>query len=243
MNLGIYPDKSFSEDIKVFKEKLEHKEPFTFSKFADGEWFAMRNITVYNNEFQFSKSREHAEARKDLINAFQFCHPNYYVGISCPCCQGSAFEDMKEYSNQADARLTWANMWVNSNYKYFLSDILPLFSNYKVALVAHKDSNLDNLPFRDSIKAFYPIDKDAWVVNQDEVVTLKRRIAKEKMKGWLFLFCCGPFGNILAHRLTECDEENTYLDIGSTLNPFLGTEGFRRAYFDNHENMKPCIWR
>ena len=243
MDLGIYPDKSFSEDIKVFKEKLEKKKTFTFSKFADGEWFAMRNTLLNNNEFQFSRSKEHAQARIRLINAFQFCHPNYYVGISCPCCQGSAFEAMKEYSGQDDERLTWANMWVNSNYKYFLSDIVPLFSNYKVALVAHKDSNLDNLPFRDSIKAFYPIDKDAWVVNQDEAVTLKRRIEKENMKGWLFLFCCGPFGNILAHKLTAFNDENTYLDVGSTLNPFLGTEGFRRTYFNNHENMKPCIWR
>ena len=243
MDLGIYPDKSFSEDIKVFKEKLENKQSFTFSKFADGEWFAMTGTPVNNNEFQFSKREEHTKASRRLIDAFQFRHPNYYVGISCPCCQGSAFEAMRDYSGQEDEHLTWANMWVNSNYKYFLSDIVPLFSNYKVALVARRGSKLESLPFRDSLKEFYPIDKDAWVVNQDEVLTLKRHIEKERRRGWLFLFCCGPFGNILAHNLTDFNDENTYLDIGSTLNPFLGTEGFRIDYCNTHQTMKPCIWR
>lgn len=241
MNLGIYPDKSFLGDIKVFKEKLENKETFTFSKFADGEWFVMKNTPLNNNEFQFSNSQEHTVARELLIDSFKFNHPKYNVGISCPCCQGTAFEDMKEYSGQPEERLTWANLWVNSNYKYYLSDILPLFNNYDVALVAHKDSNLDNLPFRP--KVFCPIDKDAWVVNQDKIEKLKNLIEEENMKGWLFLFCCGPFGNILAHKLTEFNDNNTYLDVGSTLNPFLGTEGFRRSYFARHESLSPCVWR
>jgi len=47
----------------------------------------------------------------------------------------------------------------------------------------------------------------------------------------IFLFCCGPFGNILCHRLTEANENNTYLDIGSTLNPFLQSAGFERDYY------------
>jgi hypothetical protein len=47
----------------------------------------------------------------------------------------------------------------------------------------------------------------------------------------IFLFCCGPFGNIIAHRLTEHNDKNTYLDIGSTLNPYLKSEGFKRDYY------------
>jgi hypothetical protein len=197
MSFGIYPNKTFSKDITVLKDKLEKKEHFTFSKFADGEWAVMKNSQLNNNEFQYTNSQGHMKARELLIDSFKYQHSNYHVGISCPCCQGRAFEDMKEYSGQPEERLTWANLWVNSNYKYYLSDILPLFNNYNVALVAHKDSNLDNLPFMP--KVFCPIDKDAWVVNQDKVEKLKNLIEEENMEGWLFLFCCGPFGNILAH--------------------------------------------
>lgn len=241
MSFGIYPNKVFSKDIVVLKEKLENKENFTFSKFADGEWSVMKNNRLNNNEFQYTNSQEHTKARELLIDSFKYQHPNYHVGISCPCCQGNAFEEMRDYSEQPTERLTWANLWVNSNYKYYLSDILPLFSNYDVGIVAHRSSNLDNLPFNPRL--FCAIDKDAWVVNQDKIDVLKDVITKENMRGWLFLFCCGPFGNILAHKLTEHCPENIYLDIGSTLNPFLGTEGFRRSYFSKHESLSPCIWR
>ena len=241
MTFGIYPNKTFSEDIVVLKNKLENKEHFTFSKFADGEWAVMKDSPLNNNEFKYTNSQEHTKAREFLIESFKFQHPNYHVGISCPCCQGNAFEEMRDFSEQSLDKLTWANLWVNSNYKYYLSDIVPLFNNYNVALVAHKDSNVNNLPF--TPKLFCAIDKDAWVVNQDKVDILKNIIDEDNMEGWLFLFCCGPFGNILAHKLTEHNARNTYLDIGSTLNPFLETEGFRRSYFARHEQLSPCVWR
>ena len=51
--LGIHPNKYFSEDIKCFERKLDKKESFTFSKFADGEWAVMQNKVLNNNEFQY----------------------------------------------------------------------------------------------------------------------------------------------------------------------------------------------
>jgi hypothetical protein len=239
--LGIHPNKYFSEDIKCFERKLDKKEPFTFSKFADGEWAVMQNKVLNNNEFQYVNSQEHVRARELLIDSFKYQHPNYHVGISCHCCQGTAFEDMQKFCEQPKERLTWANLWVNSNYDYYLRDIVPHFLQYNVVLVANENSTLDQLPFKP--KFFCPISADAWVRNQDKIEDLKALIDGEKMEGWLFLFCCGPFGNILAHQLTEHSSKNTYLDVGSTLNPFLETEGFRRSYFAKHTQMIPCTWR
>jgi hypothetical protein len=238
MNLGLPPDKLFSEDIKVFRDKLEKRESFTFSKFADGEWLVMEDKPLNNNEFSFYGE---TQARDTLIEAFQFKHPQYYVGISCPCCQGQGtFEVMKKFSGQPEERLTWANLWVNTNYQYYLDEILPLYSTYNTVLVAHKNSNLQGLPFVPTY--FVGVDKNAWINNVGLIDELKELTEKESMKGWLFLFCCGPFGNILSHQLTQHNSNNTYLDIGSTLNPMLGTEGFRRDYFARHQSMRPCVW-
>ena len=242
-DLGVYPNKYFDKDIRVFRKKLKDKEVFTFSKFADGEWAAMQSVRLNNNEFRFVNSQEHLIARDLLVKAFRFQHPNYYVGVSCPCCQGNNFEKMLEYSEQPIEKLTWANLWVNSNYKYYKRYVVPLFKQYKTVLVANKDSNIENLPKGFKPEIFCPIEKDAWVVSRDKIDDMKKAIDDNNMEGWLFLFCAGPFGNILAHQLTDYCDKNTYLDIGSTLNPFLGTEGFRRSYFKNHKELKPCIWR
>jgi len=232
--------KTFRSDIEKFKTKIANKENFTFSKFADGEWAVMQNKFLNNNEFQYVNGEEYVKARELLIDSFKYQNSNYYVGISCPCCQGVAFEEMKNFCGQPQERLTWANLWVNSNYQYYLDNIVPLYSAYNIVLVANKNSKLDLLPFKPNI--FCPISKNAWVEDISKIDVLKNEISKNNMKGWLFLFCCGPFGNILAHQLTEFNNENTYLDVGSTLNPFLTTEGFRRSYFSKHKMMEPCIW-
>jgi hypothetical protein len=67
---------------------------------------------------------------------------------------------------------------------------------------------------------------------------------KNGLNNTIFLFCCGPFGNILCKALTEFNDQNTYLDIGSTLNPFLGTAGFDREYYmgDNMYSRLTCSW-
>jgi hypothetical protein len=43
------------------------------------------------------------------------------------------------------------------------------------------------------------------------------------VRGWLFLFCSGALGTILAHQMYAFCPENTYLDIGSSLDPYLYT--------------------
>lgn len=59
----------------------------------------------------------------------------------------------------------------------------------------------------------------------------------------LYLLCAGPFGNILSHNLWSNNKNNTYLDIGSTLNPYLETEGFKRGYLYGSDDVnKVCNW-
>ena len=237
--VGIYPDKNFARDIQILHKAIAEKQPFTLSKFADGEWMVMENQDLDNREFQFRQGPEFTRARDALIDSFQYQHPQYYVGISCPCCQGENFERMIKFSKQPKERLTWANIWVNTNYGYFLGNILQEFKNYEVHLVANQAGHFGNIPF--PVKKTWLVSNNAWVEDWDMIENLCKAAKSEK--GALFLFCCGPFGNILAHKLTEASDKNTYLDIGSTLNPFLKAEGFKRGYFNSWKSRNPCTWR
>lgn len=244
MHLTLQPNKCFEQDIIAFKFKLKCGINFSFSKYADGEWAVIKNSDINNTEFWFDSSNLIDTLKRDkLIESFQFQHPQYYVGISCPCCQGlEVFKAMKVMSGQPDKRLTWANLWVNKNYQYYSSDIIPLFAQKKVILYCHKNGNINNLPFQ-PIKVF-PIGNNAWDSNWNLIEKSKQYISKHKIEDHLFLFCCGPFGNILCHQLTEFNDKNTYLDIGSTLNPFLKSEGFVRDYYieGSYFSQQQCVW-
>tara|TARA_Y100000114_G_C11762990_1_gene331014 strand:+ start:6475 stop:7209 length:735 start_codon:yes stop_codon:yes gene_type:complete len=234
---------NYNEDIKVFYEKIKNKEKFAFSKYADGELHIFANAPVNNGEFWFNPQSDHFYRQK-MIESIKYEDENYYVGISCPCCIGgsAAHQYMKSLSARREEKLTWANLFVNSNYDFYLKNIVPLYSDYEVYLVSNDASNLDNLPF--NVKKHFMIGKNAWVENYDLIDEISEFIKINDIQNSLFLFCAGPFGNLLSSRLHKANKSNTYLDIGSTLNPLLlGEEGKNRDYLKGINDINTsCVW-
>jgi hypothetical protein len=225
------PNKSYCSDIQILKDSIESGENISFSKFCDGEWAVMQNSSINNKEFWFNADDvADQDKRSQLIKAFKYKDDRYFVGITCTNVFGvDTHRAMKAMCGQDEDHLTWADIWVNSNYKYYLNEILPLFSKRTVILFCNKKGNVNNLPFTPYM--VFPVENNAWAYNWDIIDTAKKIITNNKLKNILFLFCCGPFGNILCHQLTEHCKDNTYLDIGSTLNPFLQSAGFERDYY------------
>ena len=244
MEFTTHPNKDYASDIRVLYEALYNEEVFSFSKFCDGEWAVLENRGVDNSEFWFDPEKEEdANKRQQLVDAFQFKHKNYYVGISCPGVFGlETHNKMKEMCGQPKERLTWADVWVNSNYGFYLQFIVPLFRNKKTVLYCNEKSNLEGLPFEPS--KVFNISYNAWENDWGLIEESKRFIEDNDIEDHIFLFCCGPFGNILCHQLTEFNDKNTYLDIGSTLNPFLRSAGFERDYYmgDTYFSRLSGVW-
>jgi hypothetical protein len=226
------PNKNYQQDIVILKEAIQNRERITFSKFCDGEWAVLQNNHIDNKEFNFDPSTD-AFKRKKLLDAFQYNNDRYFVGITCVNVFGiETHRRMKMISGLPEDRLTWADIWVNSNYIYFVNEIIPLFKNRDVVLFCNKRGKIENLPFVPY--ALFPVENNAWQYNWDYIDSAKTLLTKLKSQGvedLLVLFCCGPFGNILAYELTKDCPYNTYLDIGSTLNPWLQSEAFKRDYY------------
>lgn len=229
--------KEFKEEFFKIYDRLKVGKKFSFGKFADGEWEAICGRELNNNEFS-SDSRTPPSCRARLTDALRYKHDDYYVGVCCSCCNGDRAKLMRDLSEQNIDNLTFANVFVNANYPFFRSLMIPEFSRHKIHLVAHESSNVKELPFE--VEKFYPIKRNAWVENIDIV----DEIISSKPSDKVFLFCCGPLGNILSHELHLSNKSNTYLDIGSTLNPWLKSEGFARDYYSMQSGFatKTCSW-
>jgi hypothetical protein len=231
-------DKPFSEEIKKFHKKLVDGENFSIARFGDGEMMALRGETVVSGCGEWNTNgvdpRYH-DARILLNAAYTYQDPGYYVGIVCPCCQGQEnFKKMKYGSGQPESNLTYANLFVNTNYPFFLNQFIPEFQKRKIVLVANETSRLDRLPFTGR---FVSVKYNAWIENQDLVnwdISGERDI--------VFLFACGPLGKILAQQWWSQNKNNTYLDIGSTLYPWLGSDLNIRTYYQQGWSGNPCYW-
>ncbi len=225
------PNKNYKQDIKILHDALESNKHISFSKFCDGEWAVMTNMPIDNKEFKFNPNNESDQRkRKLLIEAFTYNNPRYYVGITCVKVFGlDVHTNMKALCNRTEDKITWADIWVNSNYQYYVENIIPIYRKRNVVLFCNERGNVNNLPFTPQ-KTFF-VANNAWQDSFHVLNDAKTFIRSEKISDHLFLFCCGPFGNILCHQLTELEPSNTYLDIGSTLNPLLKSAGFERDYY------------
>ena len=227
--------KDYKKEIEFFYNKILNGDKFALSKFADGEWGAIKGTSFFpaNGEWEANGNHPLFElARKELIESIQYKHSNYYVAI-CPC-----YKEAIEFSGQDESQITYANIFVNSNYSYFKEKYVPLFSERDIHLITHKNTNLENLPFK--VEKFYPIEYNAWVLNRE----LPEIILDSNPKDKLFLFAAGSFANILAYKLWKNNKHNTYLDIGSTLNIWTKIELLKRDYYMGNKELEnlccPC---
>lgn len=234
--------KLFSEEIEKFYLMLHDRQNFALARYGDGEMMAMRGETIASGYGEWNTNGadpRYEVARRLLYNSFTYIDPKYYVGIVCPCCQGDEnFYNMKAVSCQFEENLTYANVFVNSNYGFFIEKFIPLFQNRDIVLVAHESSQVQNLPFSGE---FYPVKYNAWIEN----VTLIEEIKTRNFRNKLFLFACGPLGKILAQQLWHHNKENSYLDVGSTLHPWLQSDRNIRGYYQTDDvfyKTKICNW-
>jgi hypothetical protein len=229
--------KIFRTEIESMFNRLKSRQPFAFSKYADGEWAILADQSISNGEFSYFSEMDYPY-RNALLQSFCFLDKDYYVGVSCPCCQGVHHYHMVNSSGQFNSNLTFANIFVNSNFPYYLENFIPEYSNWDIHLVANERSKVENLPFK--VEQFYPVANSSYKNNYD----LIGKIKEKNLKGKLFLFACGPFGNMLAHQLWDHNKNNTYLDIGSTLNSWTMSAGFKRDYLDvgSIYRNRTCVW-
>lgn len=241
--------KTFGNDFDKFLKKIENDEPFSITRFGDGELSiiegrALNLLNKGNGEFAYDPQNEkYDKSKKMLSKSFTYTDKEYNVGVSCKCCVGETkYKYMKELSKQNEENLTWANIFVNSNYTRFVNEIIPALKGKKLCLICHESSNTHNLPFDVENGMIYKVKTDAWLYNLDLIDDLKDKIVADNLEGVIFLVSAGPFANILVQQLHEFNNKNTYLDIGSVLDIELGLP-VTRGYLRGAPTLnKVCVW-
>lgn len=229
---------SFKEDLELILKKVKSRKPFSFSKYADGEYKILINQAITNCDgWTFEPIKDMVE-HKMLLESFLYSHENYYVGINCSCCQPNSHVEWMRSVVRSE-NVTWANLFVNSNYNFFVDNFFPEFNKWEndVIFVGHKNGLSKQLPFKTN--HYIPIDIGYWKEpHVSQIINSLSRMSINK-SGQLFLFSAGPLGNILAHQLHKKNPNNTYMDIGSTINPWI--VGNNRGYLRGN-SKKVCIW-
>lgn len=256
--------KNFEDDFYKLLTLLKAGEPFAFNRFSDGELYIFQNKelildarqvkigdqvvgSVYHEEdFKRFHPEEHAFYRDRLVDSFKFTGRNYFKGLSCRCCVGDEnFQWQLDFHGEYDDNFTWANLLVNGNYPKFIREMYPVFNDYKTVFICNKKNDLSVLPF---VVKDFRVGYNAMVNDYGLIEVIKNWIDENKVEGHLFLFSATSFSKMAIHQLYEHCDRNTYLDVGTTLNPFMNMR-LDRTYLKSFwlgekgkDLNKICIW-
>jgi len=264
--------KDFHKDFDHILELLKKGENFAFTRFSDGELFVLRNQTVVlasdhyitgnvygPNKYTEEEYKEfypelHQKQREKLIDCYLHNQHNYFKGI-CTATDGHVgienFRWMIKFHGGDHENLTFSNLLINANYKRFVHDIMPLLHNKKIIYVVNKAAKTENLPFK-LVKKF-EIGTNCMVNDYGVTEDIKKYIQENNIVDHVVLCSAATLSNFIIYECFKDNSNNTYLDIGSCLNPMLGLEGWKytrgylthfwlnsNSHYGNQVDIWPC---
>ncbi len=207
-----------SDEYDKFMNDIENGRNFALIRCGDGEYSLMNGLQVHAQENWFAPSRM-TRLGKAIRESIEYSSGNYYYGISCPCCDPKAyFWYTKNVGNINN--ITFANLWVNCNYRKFTNDFPKLkrdailIANYRA-----KDKPIGNL----NILKHYPVSDDCVGFWEEEGDRFIESIINDfgNRNDLLYVVAAGPMSCPIIQKLHENNPNNCYVDFGSCIDPWF----------------------
>jgi len=203
-------DKEFLYEIC---EKLRDQVPFAFSRFGDGEWLAISQtrpdgVNCDGNKFYADLGKR----LEEIVSKKQ----DYYIGHQNVNAKDSGINYWRRIS------FNYLQDWVNSDIFHELSEmqgldyIFDLLNSVHVVYIGNE--SLSPLPFVDEfIEIPY---NNVWDDYDNVLNKIKNKINDDIHK--TFLLSAGMACEVFVHDLWNFNKNNTYIDIGSVFDPYVG---------------------
>lgn len=214
----------FFNDFNYFWDMIEKGENFTFSRYADGEVMLMSGKQVNTSTQAYRVDNWSApsgitKVGKELLDSLNHTEKNYFYGISSKTDNINDYLYLKKNIKQKEENISFVNLWINANYKKSIEKYKTL--NRPVTLICNYNAEKDNFPF--NVNTIIPFPDNCieyWETNSDSFVdTLINQVGEKQNE--LFFISCGPVSEIIIHKLYSHNPNNTYIDVGSSIDEFV----------------------
>ena len=207
---------STTHDTEVIKflNFLKEGTPFAFARFNDGE---MGGIEKVGTAIARHDQIVNKELQDKLIEALQHQQENYWVGIVCSECYPHFKELSDKYTDDTYEYFTQACVLTNRNWLKFIQEFPKVIPDNK--LIWYGGNNQDVQKLND-IGIFPKLiihtkTQDSW----SEYEKIKET-SKEFADGDVVCMSIGPLSRVLAAEWFNEYTNVTFIDIGSTFDPF-----------------------
>lgn len=241
--------KDFKNEFTKFANKIIRKENFTLLRYGDGEVYLMRGQAIGQGTQAYIMDGWSCDAKpyrlgEDLIKAAQLDDPRVFYGVPAPSQRFGEYLYLKELAKVPEENFTFADIWVNSNYRAFKKIILEgnidpvvLIANEEIQKNIH-DKMLGSL----KIASFLGVPSDCanFYETNKEVLCSLLDMYKD-YNNTVFFVSAGPMAEAIIYYLFINNPNNIYIDVGSAIDE-LGKKRITRGYIgdnDSHSNYTP----
>ena len=160
---------------------------------------------------------QHQFYREKLIDSFKHNQENYFKGI----CTSSDGHVGKE-------NFDWMVKFHGGDHESLS------FANREILYVVNGLANTSKLPFEVSKR--FEIGSNCMIENYDTSEAVKKYIKDNNIQDAIILCSAASLSNFIIYEGFKENQNNTFLDIGSCLNPLLDLEGWRytRGYLTGY---------
>lgn len=238
--------KDFKNEFDRIINLIETKEPLVFVRYGDGETILMDGGEISTGTQAFTVDKWSSKVGQTklgsrLKESLKHTEKEWIYGIPCECCNNACKMRILKQLNVSSDQVTYANLFVNSNYKFFINWVKSLSED--VFLITNKmaKNNLYKFPFK--ISNFFSIEDDCvnYFEKNDDIIIEELKKMVEGLNGVLFLVSAGPLAEVLIDELWKVNNTNRYIDVGSSLDEYIHGKVTRPYMVTNNiYNLKYC---
>ena len=223
-----------------FFSNLKNKTPFCYVRFNDGEMMGVDRVgSVVARGDQLVNS----DLSIALTEALKHRQKNYFIGIPCSLCYPRYNALAKKIVGDYE-KTTTAVILTNKNWKYFYDNFPLSAGGRNIVWVSWREQNLDNLKkYGLNVKNMLRVEsKNSWRYYN----SLLEKIPEFIEPGDIVCVSLGPTARILCRTLFEKYPQNTFIDMGSLLDPvtkdvwFAAHKGWQETGFNLGRRCKEC---
>jgi hypothetical protein len=184
---------------------IKNNISFAFSRWGDGEWLNVNKFNGKNCDGNIYYSDLGDELKK-IVSVKQY----YHMGVQT-YIQYSVNESMKYTQDWTDA-----DVLHRASINGTLYDFISLLNTVHVVYVGNE--SLKKLEFIDEfIEIPY---NNCWLSRNEIIDRIKNTFVENTHK--VYLFSAGMVSNVFVDRLWKLNNTNTYIDVGSVFDPYVG---------------------
>jgi hypothetical protein len=232
--------KTYDNCLDYFLNKIKTGRHFSLSRFADGEYYVLENKTLTNiDNWTFATG---SILCQHLNDSLKMINTNFFYGIS-------GLTDNESMCNYYYSKImnqhniTYANIFVNQNFykwKAFLES--TVMNCVFIGSMAPSSGKIGAISVIENV-LIDPFLVNNWGTKYQEYFDIMESLGK-KYTNTLFFISAGPISCIFIQKLYQSNPNNTYIDVGSSIDMYTKnkyTREYQYSHIDNEVKDLPIV--